>query len=190
MKIDEIHIHYFRSIKDVIIRLTDYTVLIGANNVGKSNIITSIRAFYGDYKFNHERDFPKFRTKDRDSYIDVTFKLASEEWETLPEKYKLPKGRLKIRRYFRSENESFSIKRNQSNMYGLISEKELDESTFFGARNVGEGKLGRVIYIPDVTTIGDTLKLTGPSPMRRTLNYVIEKVIKKSTSFEELRRTF
>ena len=59
MKIREVQIHNYRSIADERIRLGNYSLLIGANNAGKSNLIDAIRTFYEkDLKFDVDRDFP------------------------------------------------------------------------------------------------------------------------------------
>lgn len=60
MKLTNVKIHNVRSIKDADICLSDYSILIGANNTGKSNIVSALRLFYEDEKmsFKEERDFP------------------------------------------------------------------------------------------------------------------------------------
>jgi len=55
MKIKSVKIHNFRSIKDAEFGLNDYSVLVGANNSGKTNILTALRIFYEDgVKFNEK----------------------------------------------------------------------------------------------------------------------------------------
>jgi predicted ATP-dependent endonuclease of OLD family len=62
MKIKSLKIHNFRSIKEQSFDLTDYSLLVGANDSGKSNTIDAIRVFYDDLKFSEEKDWPKFTT--------------------------------------------------------------------------------------------------------------------------------
>ena len=70
MKIKSIKIHNFRSIKDAKFDLYNYNVLLGANNSGKTNVLTALRIFYEDgIKFNEKTDFPKFQTDDEESWI-------------------------------------------------------------------------------------------------------------------------
>lgn len=62
MKLIELSIHNFRAIIDQTIKIHDYTLLVGANNAGKSTIIDAIRAFYEkDLKFNKEHDLPRMQ---------------------------------------------------------------------------------------------------------------------------------
>ena len=60
MQIRTVTIHNFRSIVDGRFSLNDYSLLIGANNSGKSNIIDALRVFYekDGYKYDPKRDRP------------------------------------------------------------------------------------------------------------------------------------
>jgi predicted ATP-dependent endonuclease of OLD family len=91
MQISEITIHNFRSIEYSKISLGDYSLMVGANNSGKSNVIDILRIFYGKgLKYESNRDFPKFNTEDQESWIDIEFLLSDDEYETLKEERKLP----------------------------------------------------------------------------------------------------
>ncbi len=48
MKLRRLRIHNFRSIIDADIEMHDYTMIVGANNAGKSNVLVALRAFYED----------------------------------------------------------------------------------------------------------------------------------------------
>jgi len=48
----------------------------------------------------------------------------------------------------------------------------------------------RVIYIPESTQTDEALKLTGPSPLRDMINFVVKKVIETSESFQGLNVAF
>lgn len=45
MKINQIHIENFRSIKDATIRLHELTALVGENNSGKTGILRALNCF-------------------------------------------------------------------------------------------------------------------------------------------------
>jgi len=60
MQISEIEVKNFRSIEHQSFVLDDYSLLIGPNNSGKSNVIDSILAFYEEYSFKESSDHPKF----------------------------------------------------------------------------------------------------------------------------------
>ena len=152
MKLRRAQIHNFRSIGDVAIDVSDYTLLVGANNAGKSNLLTALRAFYDDVKWSSS-DAPKFEGGDADSWIELTFILTDDEWASLADKYKqgTTAKTLRVRRFFRSGVKD-RVKSNQSNIYGYV-DGTLENDLFYGAKNVGAGKLGQIVYIPALTTI-------------------------------------
>lgn len=186
MKIEEIIIHNFRSIKHQTLRLNDYSLLIGANNSGKTNTIDALRIFWEDEKYQDDKDFPKFPTDDQESWIEIEFKLTNDEFKSLKEEYRLPGNRLKLRKYLKHPEK---VKTNQSNIYAYEGGK-LSDNLFYGLRSIGKGKFGNIIYIPAVTKIDEYTKLTGPSTFRNLLGFVIKKVIKGSPSFDDLSKSF
>jgi len=188
MKIKSIIIHNFRSIKDAKFDFYNYTVLVGANNAGKSNALTALRIFYEDVKFADKSDFPKFQTEDNESWIEIEYLLTDEEFSNLKEEYKNQGNILKVRKYLKSEDRN-RVKANQSNIYGYEN-GVLSENLFYGAKNVSEAKLGTIIYIPEIAKTDETLKLTGPSPLRDVLTFVMKKVVKTSESFGSLNKAF
>ena len=187
MRIKTITIHNFRSIKEAEFNPYTYSVLVGANNAGKSNVLTALRIFYEDeIKFNERSDLPKFQTEDNESWIEIKFLLTDDEFGNLKEEYTNPGNILKVRKYCKSENR---VKANQSNIYGYEN-GVLSETLFYGAKNISQTKLGSVIYIPEVTKTDETLKLTGPSPLRDIITFVMKKVVKTSESFGSLNNAF
>jgi len=189
MKISEVTLHNFRSIKQQIFKIYDYSLLIGANNSGKTNVIDAFRIFYEkDLKFTYDRDFPKFDTNDEESWIEIEFHLTNNESINLKDKYNQNDNVLKVRKYLKSA-EADKVKSNQSNIYGY-EKGNLSSNLFYGAKNISEAKLGDVIYIPEVTKIDEYTKLSGPSAFRSLLQFVVKKVIKNSLSFESLSKSF
>ncbi len=189
MKIKSVQIHNFRSIKDGTLNIDDYSLLIGENNVGKTNFITALRIFYEDsIKYSEEVDFPKFPTDDNESWIEIEYKTTEEEQNQLKEEYRSKDDILKLRKYFKSDDNN-RIKANQSNIFAYEN-GNLSSNLFYGAKNISQAKLGSVIYIPDISKTDDTLKLTGPSPFRNIINFVMKKAIKNSESYRQLAVSF
>ncbi len=150
MKIKSIKIHNFRSIIDSPeIILNNFSLLVGANNVGKSNLIDVLRILYDDEKFDSKRDFPKASLKptDNESWVDVKYILSEEEHKNLPDYAKKFTNELRIRKYFKSDN-SEQFKSGQSNIFAYEEEGVISKNLFHGAKNVSEAKLGRIIFIP------------------------------------------
>jgi len=187
MKIKSITIHNFRSIKHQTFCLNDYSILIGANNSGKTNVIDALRIFYEKERFDKE-DIPKFETDDQEIWIEIEFHLTDDEFANLKEEYKQANNTLKVRKYLKSSQPD-RVKSNQSNIYGYEG-GNLSNNLFYGAKNISEAKLGDVIYIPEVAKVDEYTKLSGPSAFRDSLNFVVKKVVKHSDSFESLRISF
>lgn len=190
MKIEHIKIHNFRSIKDAEFDLENYNLLIGENNSGKSTVITALRTFYedGGLKFSAGRDFPKFETDDKESWIEIEYSLSENENENLKDAYKLPNNRLRVRRYFQSVDKEL-VSSQSSNIFAYEN-GQLSKNNFYGAKNVSQTKLGRVIFIPEISKTSDTLKLSGPSPLRDITNFVFSRIVKTSPSFSALNSAF
>ncbi len=184
MKIENVRIHNIRSIKDATIQLNAFSLLVGENNAGKTNVITALRLFYeeGGLKFSKERDFPKFTTDDNESWIDIEYSLTDDEASTLKEEYKITPNSFKVRRYFLNDNKDLI-----GNIYGYEN-KVISTSSFYGWKNVSSAKLGTVIYIPEMSKTSDNMKLSGPSPLREITNFVFKKAVLTSTAYSELGR--
>lgn len=189
MKLRNVEIHNFRSVKHATINAPSYTLIVGENNAGKTNLVTALRIFYedGGLKYQHERDFPKFSTDDADSWVELSFDTTQDEQHGLKKEYQAPDRILKVRRYF--ESEADLAKSNQSNIYAHES-GALSSNLFYGAKNISQAKLGRVIYVPAAGKLDDTFKLTGPSPFRELVNLAMKKAMQHSGSYSNLQKAF
>jgi predicted ATP-dependent endonuclease of OLD family len=83
MKIKHIHIEHFRSIKSLSFTPTDYSVLIGENNSGKSNILRALQLIIGESwpseRLFSENDFYKLDTS-KEIIIRILFDQCIEQW--------------------------------------------------------------------------------------------------------------
>lgn len=187
MKLCRMIVHNFRSIKDINITISNYSLFVGKNNSGKSTIVTALRMFYEDVKYLEKIDFPKFTTDDNESWIELHFVTTAEEQEGLKSEYQSDDKVLKVRKYFASEEGL--VQTSQSNIYGYEN-GQLSKNMFYGAKNISQSKLGRLIYIPEISKTDDTLKLSGPSPFREMISFVMKKVISNSASYSTLKTAF
>ena len=191
MKLKEVVVKNFRSIENISFLMADYSLLIGANNSGKTNIIDALRIFYEkDLKFNKSKDLPKFPTMESESWIELEYALNDNEFQSLKEEYQYEENSLRLRKYLHSDSEPNRIKTNQSNIYAYEKNGALSQNLFYGAKAVSEGKLGDVLYIPELSKVDEYAKLTGPSILRNTLEFVLNRVLKASASFGRLSEAF
>lgn len=193
MNLLKITIHNFRSIKHQELYLNKYSLLVGENNSGKTNVMRALRIFYEDsVKFDEKVDFPKFKgLTDQESWIELEFLTTDKEQEGLKDEYKSKDKILKVRRFFKTSDKKFSdkVKANQSNIFAYEN-NELSTNYFYGAKNISQAKLGNIIFIPELSKVDDSLKLSGPSPLREMINFVMKKVVKNSESFTKLDASF
>jgi predicted ATP-dependent endonuclease of OLD family len=189
MKLRQIAIHNFRSVLDADIEAHDYMLLVGANNAGKSTILNALRAFYDDAKWIAE-DFPKSGVVDSESWVQLKFHLNDDEWTGLADEYKegVTDQGLTVRRYFKSDNKT-RVQKDQSNIFGFIK-GQIHTALFYGAKNVGTAKVGQVLYVPALTTPAEQTKMSGPSPLRNMLNFLLKKVVSKSEAYKEITTAF
>lgn len=181
MKIKTVQVHNFRSLVDVTYHMSDYCLLVGANNSGKTNVIDALRVFYDkDIKFNAQADNPKSGASDDECWIEIEYVLTDEEYQTLKDEYKIDDNRLKVRKCLKGKKGIFAYTLDGS----LASEQ------FYGAKNVQQGKLGDIIYIPAVSRLDEHMKTSGPSALRDIINGIMGKLIKSSQTFQELIQDF
>ena len=185
MKLRRVRIHNFRSIIDAEIEVHDFTMLVGANNAGKSNFMNALRCFYGDIRWT-DNDFPKVESGvgDQESWVELSFDdLTDNEWNTLDEKYKagVKTHSLVLKRYFKGEK----VKSKQSNIYAIVNAPD-NERVFYGANTVSATKCGKIVYIPALTTPDDQMKTTGPSPLRDMLSLMLDRFIPQSEAYGRL----
>lgn len=187
MKLRRLRIHNFRSVIDANIEVHDYTMIVGANNAGKSNVLAALRAFYEEIKWAND-DAPKMGKSSEESWVELSFSLTDDEWTGLAEKYKegATDQVLTVRRYFASKDR---VKASQSNIYALVNGVP-EDALFYGAKNVGTAKVGRVIYIPALTTAADQMKTSGPSPLRDMLNFMLKRVVSESAAYKAVESAF
>ncbi|MDD2227350.1 MAG: AAA family ATPase [Clostridia bacterium] len=189
MQLQKVKIHNFRSILDADFDLEKYSLLVGENNAGKTNVITALRIFYeDDIKFDVKNDFPKCNPIDKESWIELEFLTTDDEQKSLKDEYKSGTKILKVRKYLKSENAEL-VKSGTSNIFAYES-GVLSTNQFYGAKNISQAKLGRLLFIPELSKTDDNLKMSGPSPLRNMIDFVMQKVIKNSPTYSNLQSAF
>lgn len=189
MKAVRLVAHNFRSLQHADIELENYSLLVGPNNSGKSNLLAAVRVFYEkDLKYEDERDFSKHPAEDGECWVELEYECTPEEFEQLKEEYRLPERRFKVRKYLRSKAKDDEGK-VRTGIYAYVN-GELSGSRFYGAKNVQQGKLGDVIFVPAVSKLDEQTKLSGPSALRDLLSSVLKGVVAGSPSYKTLADAF
>ncbi len=191
MRIKHILIHNFRGIIHQEFYLNSYTLLIGGNNAGKSSVVDAIRAFYEKDKFSFQEayDSPKKGAADKESWIEITFELTSDEYDSLADNYKYNANKLKVRKYFQTDVRLSDGKTAKGAIIGYNSNGKLSNEHFYGAKNVQTGKLGNIIYIPAISKVDDFTKLSGPSALRDLITNIMSGVVEGSKPYEQFEKS-
>lgn len=94
MKIEKITIKNWRSIKDQTIQAQDLMIIIGQNNHGKSNLLSSILFFFGEIK-HHDLDFYRGSTE---LFVELQFGNLDVFDKKTFKKYLTSEGKIVIRK--------------------------------------------------------------------------------------------
>jgi len=177
MKISGIKIHGIKSFKETAIGMSDYTVFVGGNNSGKSNVLFALLWFFGREKITH-KDL-NFSITD-DPYIEVEFKLLKNEEFTHPSEY-LVNNTFRVRAIL--SRSKISDKPLACEYYGYTgdSNSDIKDTKLLGWKTVAKPSLGDVIYIPSVRPLSEELKFTANS----ALNQLVTKNIIARIKLEE-----
>ena len=181
MQITTVRVHNFRSLIDVTYRVSNYGLLVGANNSGKTNAIDALRVFYDDLKFNAKTDCPKDGATDADSWVEIDYRLTDDEYDTLKVEYQLGDNRLKVRKYLSGKTQR---------IFAYNKDNSLADEQFYGAKNVQQAKLGDIIHIPAVSRLDEHMKTSGPSALRDIINGIVGKLVKSSLTFQQMMQDF
>lgn len=123
MKIKEITILNWRSIKFLQISFQDLMIFIGQNNHGKSNVLSAILFFFGEHKY-HDLDF---NYGSEELFVEIEFCELDENDKTTFKKYLTTENLIKVRKtayvsgnfeykgYTRTPSEEWLQEQNASN---------------------------------------------------------------------------
>lgn len=99
MKIKKINIENWRSIKNLSAEINDFSVIIGQNNHGKSNIISALLFFFGKIKPN-EQDF---LDSNEPAKIEISFDNLDENDKTTFQKYLSANNTIKVQKILNND---------------------------------------------------------------------------------------
>lgn len=104
MKIRHMHIHNYRSIRDLELDVQDWMVFLGPNNHGKSNLLSAVEFFLSSAIKPATDDFFEFRSEeDKEIWVEILFDDLTEQERHTFSKYVRGDGTVKIRKFARLE---------------------------------------------------------------------------------------
>jgi len=100
MKIREVTIHSWRSIRSVTLSVQDLMIFIGQNNHGKSNILSAILFFFGEVGL----DGLDFHRDAKELFVEVMFGDLDDSDETTFKKYVTAQNTIQVRKVATKEH--------------------------------------------------------------------------------------
>jgi len=169
MKISEIKIHGIKSYIDTTIKMSDYSVFVGENNSGKSNIFFAILWFFGKEKISSKDVNSNVAD---DPYVEIEFLVADGEDFTHPAEH-LVNGKFRVRAT--AQKRKIYEKAVACEYFGYTGNTEdtIKDTKLLGWKNVAKPSFGDVIYMPSVRPLSEELKFTANS----SLNQLVTKNI-------------
>jgi len=185
MNVETLNIHNFRSICDLTIRLSDYTLLVGANNVGKSNVVDALRCFFGEYAYDCDTDFPRtkgVKLKDKLTWVEVEFHSVARANVGDEFAAAVSDGALRVRRTFEVVDGKLkswycSVDKDGRSVKGTKSVKILPK-----------GLALNISYLPSMSNPADDLKMSGTSLLKDLIGDSIRAAFEKSGAVQQLQK--
>ncbi|MDW2995994.1 MAG: AAA family ATPase [Alphaproteobacteria bacterium] len=146
MKIKSVTINNFRSIQHAKIDFHDYSIIVGENNVGKSNIIDAIRYFYGDLELTMMDWCLVNEHEPFDVSVEVEYDISPQEYNNLPTEYRIHQDKLCVRKEI--DLSTVDMSKPFKSRYVCPGANQSDRPI--------EDFLGNIIYIPS----GDDMRHT------------------------------
>ena len=192
MRIGQVKISNFRSIRELEFEAQPQTVIIGPNNHGKSNILRALEfALSPKHKPSEEDFFRRGDSIEKGMFVELTFTQLTDQERKTFEKYLLDGVGQSIRiRKIARINDNGKI---ETSYHGYVMEKDsstpiLEEGNLLGTKNVAAGILPDFYLIPAIKDVTSELKIKTTTTLGKLLNLLAEEMVKKDPSFEEAKK--
>jgi len=179
MKIEKVVVKGIKSHSYTTFHPEDYTVIVGENNTGKSNIFFALRWFFKDVKLSNRDVLFGY---DANPEVEITFKM--EDDETIPDK--IDEDYIQDRKFIiraSVERESVRTKDSAPNYQQLCEGKEPVDMKKYNP--------GDIIYIPSIRELNDEFKFTANSSITILVSRFLIQRIKdedgKSRKFSNIK---
>lgn len=184
MKISRVSVKNFRSIKDADIVLDNFSIFVGQNNHGKTNLFEAINWFYNSKSSAEELYFNKNTNEPIEvelEYIDVT--------EDDINKLSTPANQTKIRNLL-SENTSFIIRKASSDHKRVYIVDGEDKGNPSGLDAAINEFLPKLEYVTTKITLDEVAKYKDKNPIGQMLSGVLTAIVEQSEDYKKFREQF
>lgn len=183
MKISKVLVKNFRSIKEADIELDSFSIFVGQNNHGKTNLFEAIEWFYNAKSSSEELHFNKEANKIEVEleYIDVT--------DDDIEKLTTDANKTKIRNLLDS-NTSFIIKKTSEDHKRKYIVNGEDKGNPTGLDTAINEFLPKLEYVNTKITLDDVAKYKDKNPIGQMLSGVLTAIVEQSEDYKAFKAQF
>lgn len=184
MKIARIRVENFRSLKTVEMDVTRFTIFVGQNNHGKTNLFEAVEWFYGaksspvDYYFN--------RDSGNRILVEVTF---DEVLESDIEKLTTEASKTKIRTML-GDFKSFSVQKTSADHKRKYLVNGVDKGNPTGLDTAINEFIPKLEYVNTQIRLDDVSKYKDKNPIGLMLSGVLTAIVENSDEYKGFREQF
>lgn len=187
MRITKIAIENFRSIEHAEITPTEFNILVGQNNHGKTNFFEAIEWFY-----NGSGDLGEIVYR-RDPNKDVSVELEYVDIQSGIEAVKNEKTKESFRKFAGDRNVIRVIRRKSDQGKRALWDEEKGEwsqKNFAGFDKAFNDCLPRLQYVATTTRLAEISKYGRKTPIGEMLSGVLTAIMETSPAYREFREKF
>jgi len=186
MKISEIRISNFRSLKYVVVTPHAFNIFVGQNNHGKSNLFEAVEWFYGG-----KGDIQELKHCDagsEDIEVEVTFSDAQEGIEQISNE----SNQTKLKKVL-GDSVTMRIKRSSKSpkdrlLYNPISTEWKKQPT--GADSAFNNCIPRFEFIEATKNFKDVSAYKNTTPIGQMLSGLVSETLNKDSEYKQFREQF
>lgn len=184
MKISQISVKNFRSIKNVEIMLDDFSVFVGQNNHGKTNFFEAIEWFYNAKSSQEDLFFEKATS----SAIEVKLEYVEVSNDDI-EKLTTEASKTKIRNLL-EEQTSFAVKKDSRTHKRSYFVNGEDKGNPSGLDTAINEFLPKLEYVTTKIRLEDVSQYKDKNPIGQMLSGVLTEIIAESEEYQAFRTQF
>jgi len=187
MRIKSIEIKNFRSIKDAIIETSEFNILVGPNNCGKTNFFEAVDFFYNGVPRKVDIETLKFK---RDTSLVIEVSITFIGCISGASKMKNEKNKLSILKAI-GESDIVTIKRSSLNIKKrtvFVNDTEVNHGTGFDTAL--NDFLPKFEYVNTKQYYDSVAKYTSTTPMGIMLSGVLSEIIESNQKYKEFQDKF
>ncbi len=183
MKISKIKVKNFRSIKDADIELDNFSIFVGQNNHGKTNLFEAVEWFYNAKSSSEEQHFNKETNK-----IEVELEYVDVNDDDI-EKLATEANKTKIRNLL-DGNTSFIIKKTSDDHKRSYFVNGDDKGNPSGLDTAINEFLPKLEYVNTKITLDDVAKYKDKNAIGQMLSGVLTVIVEQSEDYKAFKEQF